>query len=135
MNAVDTNILIYIKDPRDPVKQRICADLLTSLTDQILLYQVDCEYLAASRKLATFGHSIDQAFLDIADLQRLIGMAVPSEAVFARAQQLLATYSLSFWDAMVVAACQEAGVDHLFTEEFDAYTNIAGVVVVNPFKP
>ena len=48
MNAVDTNILIYVNDPRDPVKQEVATSLISDLTDDVLLWQVACEYLAAS---------------------------------------------------------------------------------------
>lgn len=44
MNAVDTNVLIYVHDPRDPTKQETASFLLDSLTDLALLWQVACEY-------------------------------------------------------------------------------------------
>jgi hypothetical protein len=56
MNAVDTNVLFYARDPRDPRKQRIASDLVASLTDGALLWQVACEFLFASRKLEQFGY-------------------------------------------------------------------------------
>jgi predicted nucleic acid-binding protein len=56
MNAVDTNVLLYVHDPRDATKQATAANLLQSLTDGVLLWQVTCEYLAASRKLVPFGY-------------------------------------------------------------------------------
>ena len=37
MNAVDTNVLIYSRDPRDPLKQATANGLLTSLADGVLL--------------------------------------------------------------------------------------------------
>jgi hypothetical protein len=49
MNAVDTNVLLYVHDPRDVTKQVTASNLLQSLTDGVLLWQVACEYLAASR--------------------------------------------------------------------------------------
>jgi hypothetical protein len=55
MNAVDTNILIDVNDPRDPIKQGIASSLVATLTDAVLLWQVACEYLAASRKLEPLG--------------------------------------------------------------------------------
>ena len=55
MNAVDTNILLYARDPRNPSKQVAATSLLQSLTDGVLLWQVACEYLAASRKLEAVG--------------------------------------------------------------------------------
>ena len=35
MNAVDTNILVYVHDDRDSRKQRIAAALVDSLEDRI----------------------------------------------------------------------------------------------------
>ena len=57
MRAVDTNILFYAHDPRDAVKQDIAVSLMRSLTDGVLLWQVACEYLSASRKLESLGYS------------------------------------------------------------------------------
>ncbi|MEJ7714026.1 MAG: hypothetical protein WKF84_30305 [Pyrinomonadaceae bacterium] len=51
MNAVDTNVPIYTHDPRDPVKQAVAVALVGTLPDGVLLWQVACEYVAASRKL------------------------------------------------------------------------------------
>jgi hypothetical protein len=65
MNAVDTNVLLYVHDPRDLDKQATAAALLESLTDGVLLWQVACEYIAASRKLQPFGYSFTQAWEDI----------------------------------------------------------------------
>jgi len=48
MNAVDTNVLLYVHDPRDATKQVTAANLLQSLADGVLLWQVACEYLAAA---------------------------------------------------------------------------------------
>ena len=43
-------------------------------------------------------------------------------------------YSLSIWDAMIVAACLEGGVTRLYTEDFGGYLRIDGLEIVNPFK-
>ena len=51
MNAVDTNVLIYVRDPRDLEKQQRAVDLTTELSAGALLWQVACEFIAASRKL------------------------------------------------------------------------------------
>ncbi|GCE61125.1 hypothetical protein MiAbB_03057 [Microcystis aeruginosa NIES-4285] len=56
MNAVDTNVLIYVNDSRYPSKQAIAASLVANLTEGVLIWQVACEYLAASRKLEPFGY-------------------------------------------------------------------------------
>lgn len=45
----------------------------------------------------------------------------------------MASFSLSFWDALVLAACPEGGVDRLDTEDLDAYPSVDGLEVINPF--
>ena len=65
MNAVDTNVLIYTFDPRDPVKQQKARHLTTNLASSALLWQVACEFIAASRKLAPFGFTQAQAWREI----------------------------------------------------------------------
>jgi predicted nucleic acid-binding protein len=57
MNAVDTNVLIYARDKRDPVKQQKACALTAKLKDGALLWQVACEFIAASRKLTTVGYA------------------------------------------------------------------------------
>ncbi|MBA3514970.1 MAG: hypothetical protein H0T77_11400 [Pyrinomonadaceae bacterium] len=52
----------------------------------------------------------------------------------SRAKQLTATHNLSFWDAMIVAACTEGSITRLYTEDFDnSLKQATGVEIVNPF--
>ena len=133
MNAVDTNILIYVSDPRDPSKQAIAASLVASLTDGILIWQVACEYLAASRKLEPLGYDRAKAYQYIRALQQVWITALPSWAIIDRAEDLMNRFSLSHWDSMIVAACLEAHAKILYTEDF-GYSNIDGLKIVNPFR-
>jgi predicted nucleic acid-binding protein len=134
MNAVDTNILVYARDPRDATKQAIAAALIETLDDAVLIWQVACEYLAATRKLEPLGYSRDQAWEDIRDLRAVWPTLFPSWALLERVEELLGRYSLSFWDATVLAACVEGGIERLYTEDFDAYPAVGGVEIINPFK-
>jgi predicted nucleic acid-binding protein len=43
MIAVDTNVLIYSCDQADPRRQKIALNLITSVPDGVLLWQVGCE--------------------------------------------------------------------------------------------
>jgi predicted nucleic acid-binding protein len=61
-------------------------------------------------------------------------LVLPSENVLTRARELTATQNLSFWDAMIVAACMEGGITRLYTEDFDdSVSRTTGVEIVNPF--
>jgi predicted nucleic acid-binding protein len=134
MNAVDTNVLIYARDPRDSVKQQRGRALTSNLTDGALLWQVACEFIAVSRKLTAVGYTQAQAWGELKQLRVLWKLIVPSENVFVRAEQLTASHNLSSWDAMIVAACMEGGITRLYTEDFDnSLTQATGVEIVNPF--
>lgn len=133
MNAVDTNVLIYVNDPRDPAKQVVAASLVSSLLDGVLIWQVACEYLAASHKLEPLGYDRVRAYQYIRDLQQVWYTVLPTWAVIDRAEGLMSHFSLSHWDSMVVAACLEANVETLYTEDF-GYSDIDGLKIVNPFK-
>lgn len=134
MNAVDTNVLIYVHDPRDPVKQMTADSLVKSLTNGVLLWQVACEFIAASRKLGPFGFGQERAWREIHGLRDIWTTKLPSWRVFQRAEGLLTKFSLSFWDAMIVAACLEAEVTCLYSEDFSSYSKIEELSLINPFK-
>ena len=99
----------------------------------MLLWQVACEYLAASRKLESQGYNLQQAWQDICDLRSVWSTVLPTWNILNRAENLMRFFSLSFWDALILAACLEGGVDRLYTEDFDAYPKVNGLEVINPF--
>lgn len=41
---------------------------------------------------------------------------------------------VSPWDALLIAACADAGVTQLFTEDMQGRPVIEGVTLVDPFK-
>ena len=135
MNAVDTNVLIYAHDPRDLQKQSTALSLIRSLSDGVLLWQVACEYLAASRKLEPLGYRLQDAWQDIEDLRTVWRTIPPTWSVLDNARKLMGRFSLSFWDSLILAACLEGGVERLHTENFSAYPTVDGIEVINPFAP
>ena len=133
MDAVDTNVLLYAHDPRDPAKQAAALALIASMTNGVLLWQVACEYLSASRKLEPFGYSRVQAWVDLNQLRRVWTTIVPSWSILDRTEQLLGSHSLSFWDAMIVTACLEGAVNRFYSEDITGYPRINGLELINPF--
>jgi predicted nucleic acid-binding protein len=134
MNAVDTNVLLYAHDPRDPSKQRAALEILATLDEGALLWQVACEFLSASRKLEPMGYNREHAWSEVERLQGIWSTVYPSRETLETAQRLLTRFSLSFWDAMILAACITGGVNKLYTEDFGGYPEVEGVRVVNPFR-
>jgi predicted nucleic acid-binding protein len=104
MTAVDTNILFYAHDRRDERKMRIAESVIASLDDGVLLWQVACEYLWASRKLEPQGYSYADALEDIEDLQAGWEPALPTWNVLIRVRSLKSK-GFSHWDSLLVGAC------------------------------
>jgi len=131
MNAVDTNILLYACDVRDPRKQEAAIGVVRTLGDPVLLWQVACEFISASRKLEAQGFKPQQAWSQLLALAASWPLSVPSAAMLAAAQELHLGKGVSFWDAMLCAGCADAGVTRSYSEDVPG-TAIQGLEVVNP---
>ena len=137
MNAVDTNVFVYAFDVDEPLKQVKAQELLGRLAAQpgeiVLLWQVAGELLSCLRKWESAGKmSADDVETNFRDVLAMFVLRVPSASCFATAFALHVRYSLSHWDNLFLAACKEAGVDLLFTEDLDVGADYDGVKVVNP---
>jgi len=60
-------------------------------------------------------------------------LVLPSAPVLDRYFDLFSRFSLSHWDAMLLAACKEAGVTTLYSEDMDSGTDYDGLTIINPF--
>jgi predicted nucleic acid-binding protein len=138
MNAVDTNVLVYSLDAVDPVKHGKAKALLVGLaagsTPTILPWQVAAELLNWLRRSQAAG-KLSAADVDAHFRATLapFPLAIPSAKAFPKYFDLFSRFSLSHWDAMLLAACHEAGVTTLYSEDMDAGTDFDGLRVVNPF--
>lgn len=134
MIAVDTNVLIYACDQADPQRQSIALDLITNAQGGVLLWQVACEFLSASRKLSKQGFTSTHAWSRLGEFRDLLTLVLPTDANLARAKELHLTRGASLWDALILAACVEAGVDVFYSEDLPGFDDLDGVRIVNPFK-
>ena len=138
MNAVDTNVYVYALDADEPAKQFKALDLFDQLmlqpADTVLLLQVASEVLGQLRKWESKGQlgsaAVEAAFHRF---RTMFSLRVPSENVFQISFDLRSRYSLSHWDSMILAACKDAGVETLYTEDLDVGTDYDGITIVNPF--
>jgi predicted nucleic acid-binding protein len=134
MIALDTNVLLYACDRADPRRQQIAIDLVAKSKEGVLLWQVACEFVAASRKLSAQGFTALDAWNRLTELLALLRLILPTAGVLERGRALHATHGVSFWDAMILAACAEAGVEILYSEDVPGLLTLGVPHVVNPFK-
>jgi predicted nucleic acid-binding protein len=133
MTALDTNVLIYACDKSDLRRRQIALDLVAASTDGVLLWQVACEFVAASRKLSDQGFTPSDAWERLTDYLGVFHLLLPSAGVLPRARELHLQHGVSFWDALIVAACLDAGIDTLYSEDIPGRDAFGPLKIVNPF--
>lgn len=138
MNAIDTNVFVYTFDPADPAKQararQLVLDLVSKLNESVLLWQVAVEFLACLRKAQSqgllTGEDVKARFQEVL---QLFALRLPTVQILERSFALHERYSLSHWDSLLVAACHDAGVTCLYSEDMQHEADYDGVKIVNPF--
>ena len=138
MNAVDTNVLVYFVDEGEPAKQAKATELLERLgeeeTETTLLWQVAVEFLSCLRRWENEGRinrATTLAHLEL--LEATFACVLPFRPLLRTSLDLSSRYSLSHWDSLLLAACLDARVDTLFSEDLDDGMTYDTVTVINPF--
>lgn len=131
---VDTNILVYAHDTDAGEKHRAAKDCLISLWDQqsgVLSIQVLQElYVTITRKMAVPMNRLDARTIVRAYLPWVVKTDADMVLV---ASEIEERNSISFGDAMIVAAAQRAGAVRIVTEGLNHGQRIEGIRVENPF--
>lgn len=131
---LDTNVLVYLFDSGEPIKQAAARRVLNEVREEslVLSTQVLSEfYVVVTRKLAdpldpaTAARAVDQ-------LARFHVTVIGSDTVRS-AIITSQRHRLSFWDALIVESAASSACDRLLTEDLAAGTVIRGVRIDNPF--
>jgi predicted nucleic acid-binding protein len=131
--TLDTNVLIYSLDNRDPVRQQIAEDVIrhagaarSTLTVVTLgeFYKVTTRKLPVTKALARqylldFSRLFRVQSYDVSDLHRA---ALESEAG-----------RFEFWDAVMLSAAERAGCTICLSEDMADGAKLGGITVRNPF--
>jgi predicted nucleic acid-binding protein len=131
---LDTNVLVYSFDHRYPAKREKARVLLQTLKTgpdhAVISTQVMQEtYNTLTQKLSV---SPEDAAAELNVLMALDIVAVVPDLILAAAA-LHASASLSFWDALVIAAAQSAECDELWSEDLQTGRSFGRLRIVNPF--
>ena len=132
---VDTNILVYCKDPADPRKQSLASGWLKSLwgdrSGRTSVQVLSEYYVAVTRKLRP-AMKAEDAWSDVGELMAWRPQPT-DEGLLRDARDIEGRYHLSWWDSMIVAAARLQNCTVLLTEDLQHGSVIAGVKVMNPF--
>ncbi len=139
---IDTNVLVYRFDPRDPIKQTIATEVLRAgLMDgtAVLPHQALVEFVAAvsrpCRELS--GEPLlarADALIEAESIARQFPVLYPDANVLVTALRGCATYQLSWFDAHLWAYAECFGLPEILSEDFEHGRHYGRVRVVNPFQ-
>ena len=134
MRFIDTNVLLYAvsRDAGERVKAER-ARLILDSRDLALSVQVLQEfYVQATRssKADRIEHDVAVRLIESWMRFPVQEMTVPvMQAALAARQR----YQLSYWDAAILESARALGCREIFSEDFSAGRDFAGVRIVNPF--
>ncbi len=132
---VDTHVLLYGVDDRDPAKRDRARQWLTVCWDRRcgrLSTQVLNEFYANVRRKFATALSAGDARSDVRRYQNWKPWVIDQPTIES-AWAAESRYGLSYWDALMVAAAQHQGCRWLLTEDLQHDQQIDGVRIVNPF--
>lgn len=140
-SLVDTNVLVYRCDPRDPTKRQIADDLLRGNLAQdalVLPHQAILEFIAAvTRPRRDLGGApllpLPKALQEAEDLMGQFLVIYPDSEVLRTALRGTSTYQLSWFDAHLWAYAEVHGIPEILSEDFEHGRHYGRVRTVNPF--
>jgi predicted nucleic acid-binding protein len=133
---VDTNVLVYRLDTREPAKQAAAQRWLETLWELRrgrLSFQILQElYVTLTRRLdpaldVGAARSVVRSLLTWEPIVMSLGVVEAAWAVEDR-------FGLSWWDALVVASAQVGGCAYLLTEDLQHGQQLGTVQVISPFE-
>ena len=132
---IDTNVLVYRYDSRDPVKQLRAQELVKSGIESqtaVVSAQVLGEFFTTVTRKIQIPLSTDDA-QEAVDLISTLSVVALDLALVRRAISTQKRYGISYWDALIVVAAESAGCTRILSEDLNSGQAYNGVVVVNPF--
>jgi predicted nucleic acid-binding protein len=136
MVSFDTNILVYATVSAPLAKTTRARDLLVRgmrTGGSILLLQALAEFSSVAMRKA--GIAVDDVRTTIDAWRAVLPVQGTEDGDLSAALDAVKKHRLAFWDAMLWAAAQRAGVRHLLTEDMQDGFELGDVRFVNPFKP
>ena len=135
MIAFDTNVLVYATAPLSDDKVTRARNLIARALQTgtaVLLLQTLAEFSSVAIRKAKIPP--DNIRSTIAAWLAVLPVQAADDGDLLTALDAVRTHRLAFWDAMLWASAQRAGVSHMLTEDLQDGFTLQDVTFINPFK-
>ena len=131
--TVDTNILIYAADADAGERHHLAIKVLERVIhcDCMLTLQSLCEFFAVVTRKKMLSTKV--ASEHIHAFSEVFPIITAKQHTLKSAMDAVTQQKLSFWDAMLWATAQDAGITLLLSEDFQHEQIIKRVRIINPF--
>lgn len=135
---VDSNILIYVHDPRDQPKQMQAYEVLDRLIrarSAVLSVQCLSEFFNTARWKLPEPMSQLHALAQVENFTLSCRVLSLTPNAVIEACSCSNRYGLSIWDSLIWAVAKINGVKYIVTEDAEHGRILEGVHYLNPFDP
>jgi predicted nucleic acid-binding protein len=135
MITFDTNVLVYATATAGDGRVSRARDLLAramQVTNAVFLLQSLAEFSSVAVRKA--GIPVENVARIVKAWCAVLPIQSADESDLLLALEAVRAHHLAFWDAMLWASAQRAGVRQILTEDFQDGFVLGDVTFINPFK-
>jgi predicted nucleic acid-binding protein len=132
---IDTNILVYLYDLSEPVKQQksmMLINRLVTLNSAVISSQVLSEFFTTVTQRISEPLSIDEAEQRVIHFCQIWPILQVNELIILEAIRGVKAHRFSYWDALIWATARLNQVRTILSENFSHESFIEGIRFVNP---
>lgn len=133
---IDTNILVYTIDNREPKKQAKAIEIVAEALEErhgIISYQVVQEFLNVATRKSLPPMKVSDAQVYLSRVLMPLCEVYPDTALFSLALTVSNQTGFSFCDSLIAAAAITGGCALLYSEDLQDGRRISHVEIRNPF--
>ena len=134
---IDTNIIIYSFDDRQPAKKERSSELIQAALQNgagIISTQVIQEFLNVATQKFTIPMKPEDSKLYFRLVLNPLCQIYPNLALYENSLDLQAETRYSFYDSLIIAAAIQGGCEILYSEDLQDGQDLRGVRIVNPYR-
>jgi predicted nucleic acid-binding protein len=135
---IDTNLLIYLFDQNEPVRQSRATEVLDQLELMglgRLSVQNLAEFFSVSTRKLSPPMSPSEALAQVNLFTRAWPVFDLTPLIILEAGRGVRDYQMSYYDAQIWATARLNQIPVIFSEDFNVGAALEGVQFVNPFAP
>ena len=134
MTFIDTNVIVYSVDRKNPTKQRRAREIVANAIRRQ-------GYVISAQVLNEFSNiALLKLKMTVPEVRKFVSVfrlikAISLDSTWTdRALSIKEQYGIQFFDSLLLAAAESVGCDEILTEDLNDGQVYCGIKATNPFK-